>query len=61
MIILITCLDENGRTVVSHGVDSITYRNVVLPCETLDYFKRCCNAKFLTSLNEWVLDDSFGN
>ena len=61
MIILITCVDEKGRTVVSHGVDSVTCRNIILPCESLDYFKRYCDAKFSTSYGEWVLDDNFGN
>lgn len=58
MIVLITCLDEKGKTVVSHGVDELM-RNVILPCESLDYFRRYCGAKFSSALGEWVLDDKF--
>ena len=58
MIVLITCLDEKGRTVVSHGLDEFG-RNVVLSCESLDYFKRYCGARYLASISEWVIDDKF--
>ena len=58
MIVLITCQDEKGRIVVSHGLDEYT-RNVILPCETLDYFKLYCNAKYSASLGEWVLGDEY--
>ena len=58
MIILITCHDEKGRIVVSHGLDEFM-RNIILPCETLDYFRRYCNAKYSASIGEWVIDDKF--
>ena len=58
MIVLITCIDEKGRTVVSHGLDEFM-RNVILPCESLDYFKRYCGARYLPSIGEWVIDENF--
>ena len=58
MIVLITCRDEKGRIVVSHGLDEFM-RNIILPCESLDYFRRYCGAKFSSALGEWVLDDKF--
>ena len=58
MIILITCHDEKGRIVVSHGVDEFM-RNIILPSEPLDYFRRYCNAKYSASIGEWVIDDKF--
>lgn len=58
MIVLITCRDEKGRIVVSHGLDEFM-RNIILPCESLDYFRRYCGAKFSSALGEWVLDEKF--
>lgn len=59
MIVLATTLDEKNRVIVSHGIDADTMRNVILPCETLDYFKRHCNAKYSSALGEWVMDEKF--
>lgn len=65
MIILITEMyqleDEFGYPVgkaklyVSHGVDSYTGNNVVLPFETLTYFKSH-GAVFNDDLYEWVME-----
>lgn len=59
MIILITVQALNkatGRkeTIVSHGVDHETMKNVILPCDPLTYFK---DAVFSPVLGEYVLLD----
>ncbi len=56
MIVLVTCRDEKGRIIVSHGIDE-RLRNVILPCETIEHFRLYCGAKFLPSIGEWVLED----
>lgn len=58
MIVLITCLDKNGRVVVSHGLDEFM-RNIILPCESLEYFRQHCGATYSTPLGEWILDDKY--
>lgn len=69
MIVLITCeekwhYDRNGQktclrstpiTVVSHGVDE-SMNNVILPCESLDYYIRE-GAKLNHDIGEWCLYD----
>jgi hypothetical protein len=55
-IVLITCKDEDtGKIVVSHGIDELM-RNVILPCETLNYFRMHCGAKFCVDYNEWYIE-----
>ena len=54
MIVPVTCLDEKGRVVVSHGLDEFM-RNVILPCESLDYFRGYCGAQYSESIGEWVI------
>ena len=52
MIILITCKDERGNLIVSHGVDEDTLKDIILPQEhPLDL-----GAKFNRDLMEWVLE-----
>lgn len=58
MIVIVTCLDEKGRVVVSHGVDEFM-RKIILPCESLEYFKRYCGARYSASIGEWVISENF--
>jgi len=61
MLVLITgwfnVLDKQGYTtgkkefVVSHAIDYATGRNVIVPCESPDYF----GAERHAQLNEWVV------
>lgn len=49
---LITCLDEDDKLVVSHGVNDYDGRNVCLPCESLDYFNP---RVYDNSAGEWFM------
>ena len=62
MIIVITCTEKNEKTghwetLVSHGVDSSTGRNVVLSCEPIEYYTRQGLCKFCTVINQYVIDN----
>lgn len=57
MIIVITIKERNERSgkeeiIVSHGVDTITGQDVVLPCVPI---REMSNATFRADLNEYVI------
>ena len=51
MIILITFVDEDGQVLVSHGVDSITLRDVILPIAT----PKQLGAIYNEVIGEWII------
>lgn len=62
MIILITCVHypkhkPRGEVIVSHGVDYNTDKNVILPNETISYYKMH-GAYWDEIIGEWVLPDT---
>jgi hypothetical protein len=59
-IILILYREDDGKIVVSHGVDEYC-RNIILPCERLTYFQQHCGAKFDAGLGEWYIEQKEEN
>lgn len=62
MIVLITMRERNPKsgmveTIVSHGVDDATGNNVILPCETIEYFISEAGAHFDENMREYVIPD----
>jgi hypothetical protein len=49
-IIIVTCLDEKGRTVVSHGVGVLSLKGHVLPNELFSSFPK----RWDDTIGEWV-------
>jgi hypothetical protein len=51
-MIYVMLIEENGEMFVSHGIDSETLENVVLPQEPFESFKLNCKI----TPEGWVLD-----
>lgn len=60
MIVLITMQERNTKTgrletIVSHGVDEDSGENVILPCETIEYFIAEAGARLDENMREYVI------
>lgn len=60
MVILITMKETNPKThkvetIVSHGINELDGRAVILPCETIEYFISQCGARLDDSMKEYVM------
>jgi hypothetical protein len=60
MIVLITMQERNPKTgkvetIVSHGIDEDSGSNVILPCETIEYFIAEAGARLDENMREYVI------